>query len=408
VISALIFGYLPFARPAQLYLLRLEDEQRHFAAFAITASAVAGFFKSMITAFGTFPKGADRDLSTWLLYFTSNPEPRFGRDGRLITAAPGELRNRLACLCSKFIWGGFFFSVLQPPRQDLSFRTYFETHSMFDTPPAALFGNGPAATWLLTPLDPFQMFGALNSTTELFTGVLEFFMRSLHTYLWGWAMYLFLSTSLDITALPTLLRGVSCEPGFASPLWVSRSAKEVWGARWNRPVNLFLKRGVFKPVAFRVGVCRNGFGRLAGTAATFLASGLLHEYVFSLLFGGCYGIHSVDNSSGHFSSSDEVRCSEMPSFLNPGFVTVFFVLQGSGMAAEQLLAAWLRRRGDPDDKTELFDDFLPAPLVSVVHSTLNAVAFNNLFLFPWVASGFFHAAASLFPALVLNSRHPPR
>jgi hypothetical protein len=401
-------AYLPYTQFVQHYLIGLEDDQRLFASFVVSGGGVAAFFKCLITAFSTYPKGVDRDLSTWLLYFTSNPEPRFGPDGKLMAAAPGELRSRIIHLLMKIAAGSVLYAVLQPPQQEEGLTKYYETNAMFETPPS-LFGNSPAAAWLLSPLESSQTSptGDPDFLTELGSSVTGLLSRSLHTYLWVWAMYLLLSTSLDVGALPTLLRGVSIEPGFANPMGASRSAKELWGARWNRPINFFLKRGVFKPTAFGVGG-RGGFGPLAGTAAAFVASGLFHEYIFSLQFGGCYGVgQSSNKSSGDHAKNSEGRCSELPSFFNPGFATVFFIIQGSIMTAEQLLAARLRRRDNGNKKTELFDGILPAPLVSALHIALSAVAFENLFLFSWVASGFFHAAASLFPVLVLAGCEEP-
>mmetsp|Transcript_10710 Transcript_10710/g.23235 ORF Transcript_10710/g.23235 Transcript_10710/m.23235 type:complete len:755 (-) Transcript_10710:141-2405(-) len=63
---------------------------------------------------------------------------------------------------------------------------------------------------------------------------------------------------------------------FDSPMFKSTSVSDFWGRRWNRLVHGVLKRGVYKPV-------RKHSSRAFAALATFVASGLLHEYVLLLL-----------------------------------------------------------------------------------------------------------------------------
>lgn len=57
------------------------------------------------------------------------------------------------------------------------------------------------------------------------------------------------------------------------PLTATSSPSDFWGRRWNRLVSNGLKRAVFKPL--RMG----GLSRPLAALATFVASGLLHEYM---------------------------------------------------------------------------------------------------------------------------------
>lgn len=61
------------------------------------------------------------------------------------------------------------------------------------------------------------------------------------------------------------------------PLSESSSPSDFWGQRWNRLVSSGLKRAVFKPMR------KNGCGRPLAALATFIASGILHEYLLIIL-----------------------------------------------------------------------------------------------------------------------------
>ena len=62
-----------------------------------------------------------------------------------------------------------------------------------------------------------------------------------------------------------------------SPLTKSTSPSNFWGRRWNALVHIVLKGGVYIPLR------RNGFSKGIAALATFVASGLLHEYVLTAL-----------------------------------------------------------------------------------------------------------------------------
>lgn len=74
-----------------------------------------------------------------------------------------------------------------------------------------------------------------------------------------------------------LLAGVAVPPLQAAPIR-SRSIREFWSQRWNRPVSDWLNEFVFRPVARRQGA-------LLGVLAAFSASGLLHAWMFYVAAG---------------------------------------------------------------------------------------------------------------------------
>lgn len=110
--------------------------------------------------------------------------------------------------------------------------------------------------------------------------------------LYPWAIYCFLGLLMDgPAALVLSLIGVLILPTFDQP-WLSTSLSDFWGRRWNITTSHMLRVIVYDPIAEgRLIKKRNGekfssvnaYGRLAGLLATFLMSGLIHEYIFWLL-----------------------------------------------------------------------------------------------------------------------------
>ena len=78
------------------------------------------------------------------------------------------------------------------------------------------------------------------------------------------------------------LVGVDCRPLFLAPLR-STSLGEFWGRRWNRAFAEMTALAVYQPL-----VCTCGRG--PALAASFLASGLLHELAISVPVGAGYGM----------------------------------------------------------------------------------------------------------------------
>ena len=73
-----------------------------------------------------------------------------------------------------------------------------------------------------------------------------------------------------------------------SPMTRSSSPSDFWGRRWNALVHLVLKGGVYVPLR------KNGFSRTFAALATFASSGLLHEYVLTMI---AMGVAQRDHST---------------------------------------------------------------------------------------------------------------
>ena len=81
------------------------------------------------------------------------------------------------------------------------------------------------------------------------------------------------------------LVGFPAEDLFRQP-WRSRSVGEFWSRRWNVGFSDMMSVMVHRPIAKR-------FGRAAALAASFIASGLLHELAISVPAGGGFGLPTI-------------------------------------------------------------------------------------------------------------------
>ena len=213
---------------------------RWMGAFLASTSGFGAFFKAMAYAHSAFPPGADANRLTWLLWFTSMPEPLFAADGRMRPSLPRELPHRLALLLLKLTTLGIVLSVL------------------LRTPAHIVLPNTPA----------------LNAMSHL------------------WVIYLWAGACLDIGSALVMLSGGTVDPPFRNPLLASRSLRETWGSRWNTPVHVLLKRAVYVPARHR------GASPIVASVATFIASGLLHEYNFGVHNAPAY-VHLPTTSRAH-------------------------------------------------------------------------------------------------------------
>ena len=162
--------------------------------------------------------------------------------------------------------------------------------------------------------------------------------------------------------------GKRMEPGFCNPLLESRSFKETWGTRWNRPVNALLKRTIYIPAR------KSGFfDQRLSAVLTFFGSGLLHEYTFF--------IHN------HLSLSS-------PSGYRPGEVTIFFLLMGLLMVGESWVWYCCYPRW-----VQTAIDRLPSAVTASLLTFMVAGLAERYFLRSWFYSGFVEAVAQMLPHL---------
>ena len=112
----------------------------------------------------------------------------------------------------------------------------------------------------------------------------------------NFAMASLTSICLDVGATgigmgTTTLTGLNTVALNDHPLSKSQSPSEFWNKRWNVVVSHGLKRAVFVPLK------KNGFSKPFAALATFVASGLMHEYILFLIS------YSEFKEMGHISFS---------------------------------------------------------------------------------------------------------
>ena len=329
------------------------------------------FFKSMNVAFGTYPEGAydTHDLPTWLHWFLMTPEPTFAK-GKTSKVQRTEVILKLRDVCFKIIALFILLTVLMqhPPPYYHVMRTTttkrFLSSPLHDDDAAAADGNSDA-------------------------GIFEWWQFLVSTHVNGfihlWLLYAYFSFCLDVSTLLNciLSGGVRMEPGFCNPLLGSRSFKETWGTRWNRPVNLLLKRTIYIPARQSVGCCQNPN---VAAVITFVASGLLHEYNFSI-----HNHHSLSLSSSSIGGGGGGGGG---GGYRPGEVTLFFLGMGILMIGE----SWVWNRCFPH-RLQIVIEQLPSIATASILTFMVSGLAERYFLRGWFQSGFVEAVAQLMPYL---------
>ena len=85
------------------------------------------------------------------------------------------------------------------------------------------------------------------------------------------------SGSLGLGILTSSLSGLSVIDFSDNPLTLSESPSDFWSRRWNKITQSGLRRGVYLPLL------QSGLSRSVSSLGTFLASGILHEYVLLIM-----------------------------------------------------------------------------------------------------------------------------
>ena len=204
--------------------------------YAFTAFRIFG------AAAGGTPKGADASLDVWIAYATAAVDPLFDKDkGKPIRPKPGAIPSRLVTIVLRLLGLSIFSSLSKP------------------------FGGMPATRYL-------EGQGADPMLVMCGTYVFDYVLVQLML------IYLFLSVLMDVGALLLIAQNFEVLSPFENPLFSTRSPGDFWGKRWNIQVTTTLKRCCFVPLV-KAGVSKSVAG-----IATFVFSGLFHEYQFLLSF----------------------------------------------------------------------------------------------------------------------------
>jgi len=175
---------------------------------------------------------------------------------------------------------------------------------------------------------------------------------------------LFLTTFLNASTLfLTLVYRVKVVQAMKYPTLCATSPSDFWGNRWNLHIHGTLKRGVFKPIY------KYTNSKAMAIWATFIASGLFHEYIL-------YGTFMTNND-------------ESKEFV--GWQLAFFLWNAGVVSLEHVVGhyssfKWIATK-------------LPRPIVTflVIFTTMPIA---HWFLHPLFKVTFFQHADYLFPILV--------
>jgi len=158
----------------------------------------------------------------------------------------------------------------------------------------------------------------------------------------------------------SLITQKQVEPFMDNPIFASESPSDFWGRRWNLLVHDCLKNGVYKPVRSM------GGSKVVAVAASFLASGILHEWVVTIIF------------------------AEHKEFYWNGRQTAFFLWQGLLVAGEALVGHWnIFKR-----MNKLLPTYVKTGLIIML-----GIPLAPWFFEPYQGTGFYFQAHTCFPVI---------
>jgi Membrane bound O-acyl transferase family len=231
-----------------IFLLKLADF--HNVTFMLCV-AVNGpallLFRCLEAMHGVLPpfaydltKGHDENrISKFILYYASSLSFNFDpKTDEVVFISKEEIKKRCLHFVRVFLEAMVLYSILIP----------FDYHLFQD--------RRPIHYW-------FEFFYWGNLCNNF-----------LMAYLTGIAME---AGVTGLAIMTSLLTGISTSKFNDEPLLACASPSDFWGRRWNVIVGSGLRRGVYRPLR------KNQYPRFIAAFATFMASGLLHEYVLMTL-----------------------------------------------------------------------------------------------------------------------------
>jgi len=244
---------LPFWALWPVLVDRVVDLQNAFFRFLIGGIApIVCTFRTVETVCGLCPSYVTRSEGDFCFYYATVPMvKRIARDangaarpraGDPVPASRAQILRHLATFLGLTCATGALQSVLMPH------------------PDMNVFGMGDDVSWRSPRrLATWQLYANSALQALLFQLCLATYFEAL--------MFAF-----------ALLTGCAASPCMDNPLLASASPMDFWGRRWNTLIHQVLKNGVYKPLR------QAGAGRNAAVLATFLASGLFHEWILWLVF----------------------------------------------------------------------------------------------------------------------------
>jgi hypothetical protein len=186
------------------------------------------------------------------------------------------------------------------------------------------------------------------------------------TFLYAMLFQLYLTTFGEgLRFLTEVLTGTRAQPMMDNPMLEATSPSDFWGRRWNLIIHNCLKEGVYKPVR------QAGGSPACAVIASFVASGLFHEWLLPVVF---------------YDYDKRLR--------KPGYTLLFFAWNAGLVCLEIVLrdSKWLAQ----------VSQRLPKPLRTLLMLLL-ALPVGHLFCDTYVRSDFFIQGSVAFPMFLPSS-----
>lgn len=199
-------------------------------------------FRCIEAMYDTSPPIVESSLVNYISYYSSSCDNVWGTKTKLrIAVSSSEIRTNIWRIVSQMLVLSLIISYMMHHK--------FQPHD-----------TNVVLDQYNVNLDLFQYPQLLNN---YFAAIMTFFALSL---------------GFNMCAFANNLQGVSHRQVFRNPLFSSVSPSDFWGYRWNMVIHSTLKRGVFKPMR------KAGFSSTLAIISAFLASGLLHDYSWMVMF----------------------------------------------------------------------------------------------------------------------------
>eukprot|EP01083_Nonionella_stella_P193692 715077_1 len=105
--------------------------------------------------------------------------------------------------------------------------------------------------------------------------------------------------------------GYKCVQIMNCPMFLSTSPSDFWTKRWNMLIHNLLKRGIYKPI-------RRHCSIFLATAAVFIFSGVMHEWVVHI----CFVYHRTNIPQDAFFKPSNIVFGANMAFFVYGFVPI--------------------------------------------------------------------------------------
>mmetsp|Transcript_10210 Transcript_10210/g.11313 ORF Transcript_10210/g.11313 Transcript_10210/m.11313 type:complete len:420 (-) Transcript_10210:12-1271(-) len=238
------FGVVfPFVVLQPIYLINYLSIESLALRMMILALPTVSTLRCLEAMFGFTPRGPKKNLKSYLIYSSCLMGIKFDpKTNDLIPVTVKFIRMQLLTFGRDYVFVVSLMSILKPKDYE-----FFDVKTHADS------------------LD--------HSFYELLS-----WRHLLNNYLVALLLSVSLSQStLGVSIMYNLVYGYETLEVVRNPILKSTSPSDFWGKRWNILIHQGLKNGVYKPM-------RQHFSTFLSVLATFIVSGILHEYINYVFF----------------------------------------------------------------------------------------------------------------------------